>query len=155
MTDSREGRTPDHERGYTLTRQFGAPRAVVWQAITDPDLFVRWFGAGTDGVEVKEWDLQPGGLWRATMRYEGNDVPWVGRFLEIEEPARLVLAVMDAVDLGDTYEVLTMTLTESGGGTELVLRQSGDMSDEEYERAKEGTAGFLDALVTVVGGLRG
>jgi uncharacterized protein YndB with AHSA1/START domain len=155
MTDSRDGRTPGPERGYTLTRRFAAPRAVVWQAITEPDLFVRWFGAGTDGVEVTEWDLRPGGLWRATMRYEGNEMPWVGRFVEIDEPARLVLAVADAVDLGETYELLTMTLTESDDGTELVLRQSGHLSDEDYERTKEGTAGFLDALATVVAGLRG
>jgi uncharacterized protein YndB with AHSA1/START domain len=150
-----ESSTPNAGRGFTLTRRFEAPRALVWQAITVPDLFARWFGAGTDGVEVKEWDLQPGGLWRATMRYEGNEMPWVGRFVEIDEPARLVVAVANAIDLGDTFELLTMTLSESGGGTEFVLRQTGHLSDEDYERTKEGTAGFLDALASVVAGLRG
>jgi uncharacterized protein YndB with AHSA1/START domain len=147
--------TPSDERGYTLTRRFEAPRALVWQAITAPDLFARWFGAGTEGVEVLEWDLRPGGRWRATMRHQGDDLPWVGRFVEIEEPGRLVLAVASAVELGETFELLTMTLTESSGRTELVLRQTGHMSDEEYRQAREGTAGFLDALVTVVASLHG
>ena len=141
----------DRERGYTLTRRFDAPRAVVWQAITQPELFAQWFGAGTDGVDVHQWDLEPGGLWRATMRYQGNDMPWSGRFHEIDEPERLVWAFIDAGSIGDTFEVMTMTLTEDRGETELVLRQSGgSLSDEEYGRAKEGTGGFLDALADVV-----
>jgi len=107
----------------------------------------QWFGAGTDGVDVHQWDLEPGGLWRATMRYQGNDMPWSGRFHEIDEPERLVWAFIDAGSIGDTFEVMTMTLTEDRGETELVLRQSGgSLSDEEYGRAKEGTGGFLDAL---------
>ncbi|MGH9026401.1 MAG: SRPBCC domain-containing protein, partial [Acidimicrobiia bacterium] len=66
----------DPERGYTITRNFDAPRPVVWQAITRADLFAQWFGAGTDRVEVQQWDLKPGGQWRATMHFEGNELPW-------------------------------------------------------------------------------
>ena len=147
--------TSDAERGYTLTRTFDAPRALVWRALSEPDLFSQWFGAGTDGVDIHQWDFEPGGQWRATMHYQGTDLPWTGRFEEITEPERVVVAVMDALELGDAFEVMTMTLTESGGTTELVLRQSGHMSAEEYQQAKEGTASFLDALVGVVAGLRG
>jgi uncharacterized protein YndB with AHSA1/START domain len=145
----------DPDRGYTLTRTFEAPRALVWRAISEADLFAQWFGAGTDRVEVHQWDLEPGGMWRATMHYEGRELPWTGRFEEVDEPERLVIAVMDATELGDAYELLTMTLTESGDSTELVLRQTGHMTEEQYKDAKEGTAGFLDALVGVVAGLKG
>ncbi|MGH9025024.1 MAG: SRPBCC family protein, partial [Acidimicrobiia bacterium] len=80
--------------------------------------------------------------------------PWTGRFEEIDEPERLVFAVIDAPELGDAFEMMTMTLTEKGGGTELVLRQSGGhLTDEQYEQAKHGTGGFLDALANVVAGL--
>lgn len=146
---------PDHERGYTLTRRFDAPRAVVWQAITRPDLFAQWFGTEASTVDVHQWDLKPGGLWRATMHYEGNELPWSGRFEEIDEPERLVFTFTDEPEVGDAYELLTFTLTEQGGSTELVLRQSGgSLSDEEYGQAKEGTGRFLDTLAAVVARLR-
>jgi uncharacterized protein YndB with AHSA1/START domain len=145
----------DHERGYTLTRTFDAPRALVWQAITQPDLFARWWGAEAAGVEVHQWDLEPGGLWRATMHSRGNEIPWSGRFEEVDEPERLVFVVTDESEVGDAFELMTFTLTEAGGKTDLVLRQSGgSLSDEEYGEAKKGTGRFLDTLADVVADLR-
>jgi uncharacterized protein YndB with AHSA1/START domain len=145
----------DPERGYTLTRRFDAPRAVVWEAITQPDLFAQWFGTEATTVDVHQWDLKPGGEWRATMRWEGDEKPWSGRFEEIDEPERLVFTFTDEAEIGDAFELLTFTLTEQGNETELVLRQSGgSLSDEEYGQAKEGTAMFLDALADVVRRLR-
>lgn len=142
---------PDHDRGYTITRRFDAPRAVVWQAITQPDLFAQWFGTEAAPVDVHQWDLKPGGLWRATMHYEGNELPWSGRFEEIDAPERLVFTFTDEAEIGDAFELLTFTLTEAGGETEFVLRQSGgSLSDEEYGEAEKGTGTFLDALANVV-----
>ena len=144
----------DSQRGYTLTRRLDAPRLLVWRALAEPELFARWFGAGTDGVEVHQWDFEPGGRWRASMRWQGSSMPWAGRFEEIDEPDRLVWAFVDAADLGEVYEVMTITLADEGTGTELVLRQSGGhLTDEQYEQAKAGTASFLEALEVVVGGL--
>ena len=42
--------TAPEDRGFTLTRTFDAPRAKVWRAITEADLFARWFGADVDLV---------------------------------------------------------------------------------------------------------
>jgi uncharacterized protein YndB with AHSA1/START domain len=141
----------DPDRGYTLTRRFDAPRPVVWQAITQPDLFAQWFGTEAAGVEVHQWDLEPGGRWRATMHWEGNELPWSGRFEEIDEPERIVFAVIDAAELGEAFELMTITLTEEGDKTDLVLRQSGGhLTDEQYGEAREGTGSFLDALADVV-----
>jgi uncharacterized protein YndB with AHSA1/START domain len=141
----------DPDRGYTLTRRFDAPRAVVWQAITQPDLFAQWFGTEAAAVDVHQWDLKPGGLWRATMHFQGNELPWSGRFEEIDAPERIVFTFTDAPEVGDAFEQMSITLTELGDTTELVLRQiGGSLSDEEYGRAKEGTGTFLDALANVV-----
>jgi uncharacterized protein YndB with AHSA1/START domain len=146
----------DPDRGYTLTRRFDAPRAVVWQAITQPDLFAQWWGTEAAPVDVHQWDLKQGGTWHATMHYEGNELPWSGRFEEIDEPERLVFTVTDAPEVGDAFELMTFTLTEEGDKTDLVLRQSGgSLSDEEYGQAKEGTGSFLDAMAVVVARLRG
>jgi uncharacterized protein YndB with AHSA1/START domain len=147
--------TPDHDRGYTITRTYDAPRAVVWQAITRPDLFARWWGTDAADVEVHQWDLKPGGLWRATMHFSGNDIPWSGRFEAIDEPERLVFTVTDQPEVGDAFELMTFTLTEQGDKTDLVLRQSGgSLSDEEYGEAKKGTGSFLDTLFDVVRSMR-
>jgi uncharacterized protein YndB with AHSA1/START domain len=144
----------DPDRGYTLTRTFDAPRALVWRAITEADLFAQWVGADTP-MEVHTWDLRPGGEWRGTMTYEGNELPWSGRFIEIEEPERLVVAFTDEPTIEQVDETLTYTLTERGDQTELVLRQSGgSLSDEEYGPAREGTASFLEKMAEVVAGLR-
>jgi uncharacterized protein YndB with AHSA1/START domain len=142
------------ERGYTLTRTYDAPRPVVWQAITQPDLFAQWFGTEAAPVDVHHWDLKPGGLWHATMHYEGNELPWSGRFDEIDEPQRIVIAVNDAPELGDIFELMTITLSEAGDKTELMLRQTGHLTEEQYREAQEGTAAFLDALAGVVARLQ-
>jgi uncharacterized protein YndB with AHSA1/START domain len=145
--------TDNAERGYTLTRVYDAPRALVWRAITEKDLFAQWFGADTD-LEVHQWDLWPSGEWRATMVWEGTEMPWAGRFVEVDEPQRLVVAIVDQAEIGDTFELMTYTLSEQGSQTELVLRQSGgNLTDEQYEQAREGTGSFLDELAKVVASL--
>ena len=143
----------DAERGYTITRTYEAPRALVWRAITEADLFARWFGADTD-LEVHQWDLRPGGEWRGTMTYEGTEIPWLGRFVEVVEPERLVVAITDQGELREPLELISYTLTEDGGRTEMVLRQSGgNLTDEGYREAREGTSGFLDELAKVIASL--
>jgi uncharacterized protein YndB with AHSA1/START domain len=126
----------------------------VWRAITESRLFARWFGAEFT-VDVHQWDLRSGGEWRATMHYEGKELPWAGRFVEIEEPERLVMAFIDQPTIEDVYELLTYTLIEHGTQTELVLRQSGGhLTDEQYEQARGGTASFLDQMAKVLASLR-
>src|SRR5262249_11710156 len=114
-----------------------------------------WWGTDAADVEVHQWDLEPGGLWQATMHFQGNDIPWSGRFEEIDEPARIVFTFTDAPEVGDAFELMTITLTENGDKTDLVLRQSGgSLTDEQYGEAKKGTGRFLDTLANVVRGLR-
>lgn len=141
------------QRGYTITRTYDFPRSLVWRAITEKDLFAQWFGADADMV-IHQWDLRPSGEWRATMTFEGNEMLWAGRFLEIDEPERLVVAFIDQATIGDKFEVMTWSLNDRGDQTEVVLRQSGGhLTDEQYEQAREGTAGFLDKMARVIADL--
>ena len=142
--------TAPEDRGFTLTRTFDAPRAKVWRAISEADLFARWFGADVDLV-VTSWDFREGGDYRATMTYEGTEIPWAGRFVEIDPPSRLAVQITDEGTVKDTDDVLTYTLTDKGDQTLLEIRQSGGgLTDEQYEQAREGTAGFLEELAKVV-----
>ena len=142
--------TFDADRGYTLVRTFDAPRAKVWRAITEADLFARWFGADLD-VEITEWNLSEGGGWKAVMTYEGNAINWAGRFVEVDEPNRLAVRITDEGEIKDTDDVLTFTLTDQGDTTLVEMRQAGGgLTDEQYLEAKEGSATFFDALAKVV-----
>jgi uncharacterized protein YndB with AHSA1/START domain len=89
-----------------------------------------------------------GGRWSGTMTVPGgHQIGWNGMFLEVDEPRRLVLAITDEPELREPYETYTVTLTEAGGKTELVVTQSGgNLTVEQYEQAKAGTATFLDVM---------
>ncbi len=142
--------TAPEDRGYTLTRTYDAPRAKVWRAISEADLFARWFGAEVDLV-IHSWDLRQGGEWSGTMTYQGTEIPWAGRFVEVDEPSRLAVQITDEGTVKDTDDVLTYTLTDKGEQTVLELSQrGGGLTDEQYEQAREGTAGFLDEMAKVI-----
>ncbi|HTL24552.1 MAG TPA: SRPBCC domain-containing protein [Mycobacteriales bacterium] len=134
--------------GYTITRVVDAPRELVWQCWTRPEHFAVWFG-GHDGV-MTDMVVEPvvGGRWGGTMTVPGgHQIGWNGRFLEVDEPRRLVLAITDEPELREPFETYTVTLTETDGKTELVVTQSGgNLTVEQYEQAKAGTAGFLDVM---------
>ena len=81
------------EPGITIVREFAAPRARVWEAWTNPDVMARWFHPETlvtprESVSV---DLRVGGEYTYTMRIPdtGQEFPTAGKYLHIDEPARL------------------------------------------------------------------
>ena len=142
--------TFDPDRGFTLTRTFDAPRAKVWRALSEPELFARWFGAEAD-VTVTSWDLRSGGDWTAVMTYEGTEIPWAGRFVEVDAPNRIAIRITDEGEVKDTDDVLTMVLTDAGDQTTLEFRQAGGgLTDEQYREAEKGTESFLDAMARVI-----
>jgi uncharacterized protein YndB with AHSA1/START domain len=73
-----------------ITREFDAPRELVWKAITDPKQVAVWYGGPGFTNPVCEMDLRPGGAWHHVMqapngtRYTINSI-----FEEIVEPERL------------------------------------------------------------------
>jgi uncharacterized protein YndB with AHSA1/START domain len=74
-----------------MTRVFDAPRRLVFDAWTRPELFVRWFGARGWTVPVCEIDLRPGGAYRYVMRgADGAEITMRGVYREVEPPERLV-----------------------------------------------------------------
>jgi uncharacterized protein YndB with AHSA1/START domain len=74
-----------------ITRDFDAPRELVWKAITDPKQVAIWYGGPGFTNPVCEMDLRPGGAWHHVMqapngaRYTIDSV-----FEEIVAPERLV-----------------------------------------------------------------
>jgi uncharacterized protein YndB with AHSA1/START domain len=137
------------EYGITVTRVFDAPRQRVWQEWTEPEAFADWFGGPQSEVPLStvSMDVRPGGAWRATMFAEPGrrEIRWKGEYREVDEPERLVFTVSDQP--GDEYELVTVVLTDLGDGrTEMRFEQRGQMSPEQYDRAKQGWGIFFDRM---------
>jgi uncharacterized protein YndB with AHSA1/START domain len=102
-----------------LTRVFNAPRHVVFDAFTKPELLRRWFGPHGWSLVVCEVDLRVGGHFRFVLRSpEGNQMGMRGTYREIEAPFRSV-HTESFDDLPGESEVTT-ELTEREGKTVLM-----------------------------------
>jgi uncharacterized protein YndB with AHSA1/START domain len=102
----------------TMSRRFDAPRSLVFEALTTPDLLRRWYGPEGWELVVCDIDLRVGGTWRFLGRTaDGREVGQYGTYLEIESPARIVQTERwEDWDPGET--LVTTTLTEVGDATD-------------------------------------
>ncbi|HEY0417169.1 MAG TPA: SRPBCC domain-containing protein [Gaiellaceae bacterium] len=136
----------------TITRTFEAPRDRVWQAFTEPEQFAAWFGTPpyTTPPDRISIDLRPGGEFRATMVHEsdGSELPFVGRYVEVDPPTRIVQLLLDPNDSADAnVETLTYTFEDLGEGrTQATYHQEGHLPDEQYPLIEQGVNGFFDRL---------
>jgi uncharacterized protein YndB with AHSA1/START domain len=78
----------------TITREFDAPRDLVFKAFVDPKLYVQWLlGPKQMGLEMKLERFEPrtGGSWRYIHRDEkGNEFGFHGSYHEVLPPERLI-----------------------------------------------------------------
>ena len=74
---------------YVLDRMFDAPREMVWQAWTKPELLARWYGPGVETI-IHEFNLQVGGFWLNEMKWGDNSMLSKAVFTKIEPNELLV-----------------------------------------------------------------
>lgn len=78
-------------REVVITRTFDAPRALVWQAWTDPKHVMQWWGPAGFNNESCVSDLRVGGRFQLEMRApDGKVYPCIGTFREIVVHERIV-----------------------------------------------------------------
>ena len=107
-----------------ITREFDAPRELVWKAWTTPELVRRWWHANRGEMTVCEIDLRVGGTWRYAMHAEGfGEVGFHGEYREIRPFERLVSTeVYEGIpDAEEHAAVDILTLTELDGRTTLTI----------------------------------
>lgn len=107
-----------------ITRDFAAPKHLVYRAITEPELIKRWWHANRGEVTLCEHDLTVGGRWRqVSVTPEGFEVGFHGEYKEIVPNERIVSTeVFEGAPGGDEGgSVNTVTLTENGGGTTVTV----------------------------------
>src|SRR4051812_12092076 len=110
-----------------ITREFDAPRHLVYRAWTTPELVKRWWSGQRGEMTVVEIDLRVGGTWRYVIAADGGfDVAFHGEFREIVPNERIVtpevFEMPDTDPLPAEDEPLNIvTFTEVDGRTTLTL----------------------------------
>ena len=110
------------DREISIKRQFEAPRSLVWDCHTKPELVRRWL-AGPPGwrMDVCEIDLKVGGKYRYVLRGPNDaEMGFGGAYREIVRPQRVVTAERFDQDWTGGETINTLVLTETGGTTTLV-----------------------------------
>src|SRR5580704_17880203 len=104
-----------------ITREFAAPKHLVFQAWTTPELIRRWWSGDRGEVTSVEVDLRVGGSWRYVMVANGGfEVAFHGEYSEIVPDERLVSTEVYE-GYPDAEAVNTLTLTEQDGRTTLTV----------------------------------
>ena len=130
-----------------ITREFDAPRRLVYRAWTTPELVRRWWSGHRGEMTVAEIDLRVGGTWRYVMvTDDGFEVAFRGEYREIVPNERIVSTeVYEGMPQGEALN--TLTLTEADGRTTLTIlvqHASKELRDAVIDSGME--AGMQDAM---------
>jgi uncharacterized protein YndB with AHSA1/START domain len=141
------------DREIVLTRVFDAPRNLVFDAFSKPELLKRWFGPRGWSLVVCEVDLKVGGGFRFVMRGpDGKDLGMSGVYREITPPERSVH--MESFDDYPGESQVTAVFVEQGGKTTLtatVLYPSKEVRDAVINSGMEhGAAESYDKLAELL-----
>jgi uncharacterized protein YndB with AHSA1/START domain len=146
------------ETEILITREFDAPKHLVYQAYTTPELVKRWWSGQRGEVTIAEIDLRVGGKWRYVSIADGGfEVGFHGEYLEIVPNERIVSTeVYEGMPRAEALN--TLTLTEVDGRTTLTIlvqHASKEHRDAHVESGMEdGMQDAMDLLEQVAISLR-
>jgi uncharacterized protein YndB with AHSA1/START domain len=127
------------EREIVLSRVFDAPRAMVWDAWTDPSQVALWWGPKGFTTTIEEMDVRPGGIWKQVMHGpDGTDYPNEIVFLEVVQNERLVYTLSGRKKGGPEvqFEKAT-TFEEEAGGTRVTMRLTFTSAEARDQNVRE------------------
>ena len=137
------------ENQILIVREFDAPRHLVYEAFTTPELVRRWWHARRGEMTVVEIDLRVGGRWRYAMvaANGGFEVAFHGEYREIVPNERIVSTEVYEGAPGTGPAVNTATLAEQDGRTTLtILVEHATQADRDMHIASGMEDGLQDAL---------
>jgi len=145
--------TTPTDREIVLTRVFDAPRRLVFDAFSKPELLKRWFGPRGWSLLVCEVDFKVGGGFRFVLRGpHGKNMGMRGVYREIVPPERSVH--MESFDDYPGESKVTTVLVEQGGKTTLtatILYPSQEVRDIVIKSGMEhGAAETYDKLAELL-----
>jgi uncharacterized protein YndB with AHSA1/START domain len=165
------GRAPDPARAIVITREFAAPRELVFAAWLDPRHVRQWWGPRGYGVGDCVLDPRPGGKYRiVSINPGGTEYPVGGTFRELVAPQRIVMVddytcstdppgrELKADGAAEEWTEVTFDALP-GGGTRVTLRTM-FATAEECQRirsfgAERGMAESLDKLAEYLPAIQG
>lgn len=142
LAEQLETAASEQTREFVTSRLFAAPRELVFNALTEPERLLQWFGPSTWPMASCEVDLRVGGTWRYCMRGPGGEEAWgKGVYEEITPPALIVYMDYFTDADGNTVPGMpasrsTFHLMEEGAGTRLTVRAVYP-TEEDYQKVLE------------------
>jgi uncharacterized protein YndB with AHSA1/START domain len=141
-----------------ITREFDAPKHLVYKAWITPELVKRWWSGDRGEMTIAEIDLRVGGAWRYVMvTDDGFEVAFHGEYREIVPNERIVSTeVYEGMPEGEALN--TVSFTETKGRTTLtvlVQHSSKEARDAHIDSGMEtGMQEGMDLLEQVAVSLR-
>lgn len=140
-----------------ITREFDAPREMVFKAMTDPALVAKWWGPRRYQTVVDTMEVRPGGKWRMrNIAADGGEHAFRGEYREVTPPERVVWT-FEYEPLAGHVSVETMTLTERNGRTLLtvhdVFSSKEDLDGMLQSDMESGASESYDRLDELLAGL--
>lgn len=147
-----------------ITREFKAPRALVWKVWNEPEHIAKWFGPQGFNTRVISQDFRPGGKWEYAMTGpDGMEYPFSGVYLEIEP----IEKVVSTDEFGEEYTErnpdlpkitsVTTLFEDQGAKTRVVIKTLHATAEDRKKHEAMGVeAGWassfekLDAYLTKV-----
>ncbi len=145
-TTSAAAATP--KPALTLKRRLNAPPEKVYEAWTDPEKIIHWFGPGTtvQGSVKAQMDVRVGGRFRASFKTED------GEYHEVAGVYRKVIA-NETLSFSwawhstpERESLVTVTLRRDGAGTMLTLHHEQFFDEAARDGHNRGWSGTLDKL---------
>jgi uncharacterized protein YndB with AHSA1/START domain len=98
-----------------ITREFDAPKALVFRAHTDPDLLVQWLGPRGAEMSIDHYDCRTGGSYRYVHRQDGEEYGFRGCFHEVR-PDELIVQTFTFAGVPDGVALEKLVLEDLGDG---------------------------------------
>jgi uncharacterized protein YndB with AHSA1/START domain len=141
-----------------ITREFDAPRELVFKAWTTPELVARWWSGERGKVTSIDIDLRVGGTWRYVMEADGGfEVAFHGEYREIVPSKRLVSTeVFEGMPEGEAVDTLTLTEVDRRTQMSLLVQHSCKEHRDAHINSgmEDGMQEAMDALERVAVSLR-
>jgi uncharacterized protein YndB with AHSA1/START domain len=113
-----------------LTREFDAPRALVFSALSKPEHLRNWWGQTASTLASCEMDFRPGGKWRFVERdKDGQEWGFRGEVREVVPPERIV-QTFEWEGLPGHISVETMLLEDLGSRTRVTVTSVFDSMED-------------------------
>lgn len=148
MTTNEAKLTLPSDREILITRDFRAPKRLLFEAWSRPEYVAQWYGCGAMEMTSCQIDFRVGGTWRWALRDTGGrpDHVFSGEYRAIDRPDRLVFVERYEPIPGSDH-LCTVTLDEQGGVTRMRMLLSYDSVEQRDGHLKSGMEnGLWDAL---------